>query len=285
MYDLGRWFEYLDNGLMLCNHSDSLAVIDPLTDSVLVDSSLAAGAVNAVTHTGDGKKAYLVRFGRLEVRSSSSLTLLSTIEWPYFGSMMGTSLAYSDTTQKLYWFVDDSVLAIDATRDTVTARMATCDLYSGVCLDHTGRYLFCASYDTMSVYDMRSDSLLACIQLLSPPLRIMSNPDLGYIYLACQDVVLVYPDAPPGVEETTSAEVRATNRGPTVVHGVLNLQSAINNLQSDIVLLSVDGRKVLDLHPGANDVRALAPGVYFVREGGLSREQRVAGIRKVVVTR
>ncbi|MBM3332835.1 YncE family protein, partial [candidate division WOR-3 bacterium] len=54
MYDLGRWFRYLENGLMLCNHSDSLALIDPRTDSVLVDSSLAAGGIYAVTHTRDG---------------------------------------------------------------------------------------------------------------------------------------------------------------------------------------------------------------------------------------
>ena len=30
-------------------------------------------------------------------------------------------------------------------------------------------------------------------------------------------------------------------------------------------LLDITGRKVLDLEPGVNDVRALAPGVYFVR--------------------
>jgi len=31
------------------------------------------------------------------------------------------------------------------------------------------------------------------------------------------------------------------------------------------MLLDISGRKVLDLKPGANDVRQLAPGVYFVR--------------------
>jgi hypothetical protein len=31
------------------------------------------------------------------------------------------------------------------------------------------------------------------------------------------------------------------------------------------VLLDVSGRKVLDLRPGRNDVRALPAGVYFVR--------------------
>jgi hypothetical protein len=44
------------------------------------------------------------------------------------------------------------------------------------------------------------------------------------------------------------------------------------------VLLDSSGRKVLDLHPGANDVRALAPGVYFVRDAADE-----GGTRKIVV--
>ena len=40
----------------------------------------------------------------------------------------------------------------------------------------------------------------------------------------------------------------------------------------------------MDLRPGANDVRALAPGVYFI--GGEERgAEDVGPIRKVVVTR
>jgi DNA-binding beta-propeller fold protein YncE len=283
VYDHGRWFEYLDNGLMLCNSSRSLTLIDAQTDSVLVDSSLAAGGIYAVTHTGDGEKVYLVRFGRLEVRSSSSLSLLKTVDWPYFApGSQGTSLAYSDTTRKLYWFVGDTVLAIDATRDTVTARLATSELYSGVCLDRTGRYVFCASYDTLSVYDMRSDSLLACIQLQFPPLRIMSNPDLGYVYLACQDMVLVYPDAPPGIEEAVNDEREVMSAGVSVVRGVLFLPPTL--LSPPSLLLSVDGRKVLDLKSGANDVRGLAPGVYFVRGPKTEDGRPGATVRKVVLT-
>jgi hypothetical protein len=49
-------------------------------------------------------------------------------------------------------------------------------------------------------------------------------------------------------------------------------------------LLDVSGRKVLDLRPGPNDVRALSPGVYFVREAtGVKRE--ASCVTKVVVTR
>jgi len=44
------------------------------------------------------------------------------------------------------------------------------------------------------------------------------------------------------------------------------------------VLLDISGRKVLDLHSGANDVSRLAPGVYFVLEA------QTRTVRKVVLT-
>jgi hypothetical protein len=39
---------------------------------------------------------------------------------------------------------------------------------------------------------------------------------------------------------------------------------------------------VLDLHLGANDVRALAPGVYFVRE--VQAQAQAQAVRKIVLT-
>jgi hypothetical protein len=50
-------------------------------------------------------------------------------------------------------------------------------------------------------------------------------------------------------------------------------------------LLDITGRKVLDLLPGPNDVRALAPGVYFVREEPQAASSKPQALRKVVVTR
>jgi hypothetical protein len=62
----------------------------------------------------------------------------------------------------------------------------------------------------------------------------------------------------------------------TIVRGVLRLPPLLSPPSS---LLSVDGRKVLSLEPGANDVSRLSPGVYFVREA------RAQAVRRVVVTR
>jgi hypothetical protein len=45
-------------------------------------------------------------------------------------------------------------------------------------------------------------------------------------------------------------------------------------------VLDLSGRNVLTLHPGTNDVRALAPGVYFVREA----QAQAQAVRKIVLT-
>ncbi|MBM3330580.1 hypothetical protein FJY68_01855 [candidate division WOR-3 bacterium] len=87
------------------------------------------------------------------------------------------------------------------------------------------------------------------------------------------------------VKATPSAEVRTTNRGPTIVRGILNLQSATCNLQPEVALLDAAGRKVLDLVPGPNDISRLAPGVYFMRpaSGVMRSASGVERMTKVII--
>ncbi len=284
-----KWFDYLGDDRMLCFLAETIALIDTRTDSILLYAPI--GGVYASAHTGDGKKLYVVRryTGRLEVWDTDSFSLLKTVDWPYF-DWTSTFLVYSDTTKRLYWFVgDDSVLAIDATADTVTARMATGHVWD-VCLDHTGRYVFATAFvdsaGVLSVYDTRPDSLVGIYSHLRYPKTLELSPEQHSIYVGCSDVILVYPDTPPGVEETSNAEVQTTNRGPTVLRGILHLPLPLGvERRASSVLLDVSGRKVMDLHPGANDVRAMAPGVYFIREGLGTRGEGLGKTRKVVVTR
>jgi hypothetical protein len=88
-------------------------------------------------------------------------------------------------------------------------------------------------------------------------------------------------DPKPAIAETPESEVRMTSGGATVVRGVLLLAARASSSAS--CLLDVSGRKVLDLHPGANDVRGLSPGVYFVREA--QAQTQTQAVHKVVVTR
>ncbi len=83
-----------------------------------------------------------------------------------------------------------------------------------------------------------------------------------------------------GIEESTKSQVEMTKVLPTVVRNVLFLPPSLLSPPSS--LLSIDGRKVLTLRPGANDVRSLAPGVYFVTVNG---SRNTVHVRKVLVTR
>jgi hypothetical protein len=94
-----------------------------------------------------------------------------------------------------------------------------------------------------------------------------------------------------GVQEAMNDEHRTMHGGPTVVRDVLVLNELgtrsklpeRNSVMSRAVLLDAAGRKVATLHEGANDVGALAPGVYFVREEPQAASHKL--FAKVVVTR
>jgi len=74
-----------------------------------------------------------------------------------------------------------------------------------------------------------------------------------------------------GIEESLKPQATSFELGPTIVRSVLVLPRDMTELPGNSdrvprpVLLDVCGRKVLDLGSGPNDVRRLAPGVYFVR--------------------
>jgi len=85
-----------------------------------------------------------------------------------------------------------------------------------------------------------------------------------------------------GVEERASGGWRVASYGPTIVSGVLNLRPTISGLRSQPKLLDAGGRVVMELRPGDNDVRGLAPGVYFVRTAQ-AQAQAQAAPRKIVL--
>jgi hypothetical protein len=87
-----------------------------------------------------------------------------------------------------------------------------------------------------------------------------------------------------GIEEGAEGErSRAEPCIPSLVHGVLSLRPAADGPQQE--LLDATGQKVLDLHPGSNDVSRLSPGVYFVSEGSGGQGFEGPSVRKVVVQR
>jgi len=92
-------------------------------------------------------------------------------------------------------------------------------------------------------------------------------------------LILTWFGVPTGIEEHQTPTAGRQTPTATIVRGVLNLQSAICNLKSEIVLLDASGRHVLDLRPGANDLSRLPAGVYFVRANEANGAYRVLLVR------
>jgi hypothetical protein len=91
--------------------------------------------------------------------------------------------------------------------------------------------------------------------------------------------------APLGVNEANNVAPGVMRPGASILRGVLLLPGDRGPGTGDrTALLDVTGRRVMNLQPGANDVRALASGVYFVGEGLGARGRGTGRIRKVIVS-
>jgi YVTN family beta-propeller protein len=111
------------------------------------------------------------------------------------------------------------------------------------------------------------------------------NERLNRMYAACQDDsrIAVFRDVGGGIQDENTRP-RLTCTAATIACGVLFLPEAPSRKPQAASLLDISGRKVLDLHPGANDVRVLAPGVYFIRGPKTEDGRPASTVRKVVLT-
>ena len=94
------------------------------------------------------------------------------------------------------------------------------------------------------------------------------NPVQNRVYVANFDgssISVLRDSGGAAIEESPKPQANSHKPTPTIVRGVLFLPPAL--LSPLASLLSIDGRKVMDLSAGANDVRALAPGVLRPKNG------------------
>lgn len=86
------------------------------------------------------------------------------------------------------------------------------------------------------------------------------------------------------VEETPNHAARTPDMVPTIVRGVLMYQPTAGSLRPTAELMDIAGRRVTDLKSGDNDIRHIAPGVYFLRDAsGVMPD--ASCVTKVVVAR
>jgi len=111
----------------------------------------------------------------------------------------------------------------------------------------------------------------------------------GYAYLVWCDLrnhrneLWFSTNRPLAIAEEPTQQSISAQPSATVVRRVLSLPQSLDpSIPS--CLLDISGREIMNLKPGANDVRALAPGVYFVREQPQAASSKLQAVRKIILT-
>jgi len=257
-----------------CEDSPTVRALDPVTDSVVKTFNLVGGSRS-------GRMALNPDLGRLYYTDQTadrmftidlladSVVASDSLPWNIEAMFLNRRLG------KLYLCSQDSakVLVFDCNQGRVVDTIQASYRYAGLMDDRNDKlYLRYGA-----VVDCRYDSVVTHLDSLSPRSMAWDAVD-NRVYMAPTSRVYVYRDDPYAVEERPVGFQE--HRFATIVRGILFLPK-MGTAPSGTVpsfgpsLLDISGRKVLDLRPGNNDVRALPTGVYFVRQAAGSRTTKV----------
>jgi YVTN family beta-propeller protein len=198
-------------------------------------------------------------------------------------------LVYNPTGQKLYVadYGVDSISVIDGTTMLELTRVKACDGPERLAVDTAGNKIYCAGWNKpgLAVIDGDNDSLIREFELEERVCRMTWSERFRRLYVChihqhTNPFLTAIEDTLVGGIQGSGGRCQVSSRvGPTVVRNVLVWSPTTPSLRNNgqdrdcpseggpvpALLLDVSGRKVLDLHPGENDLRALAPGAYFLR--------------------
>jgi YVTN family beta-propeller protein len=162
------------------------------------------------------------------------------------------------------------------------------------CYDPVTGRMYCTdrARDTLSVVDCRRHRVIAQAPIPTDgshtSIVYSAAAERCYVADYNNSSILVYRDTAEAVADEPLAKVTRTEPA-NIVHGWLllsELRPSHFGYGRAAVLVDAAGRRVLDLRLGPNDVRHLAPGVYFVRERSAVGGQRSAdSVRKVIITK
>jgi hypothetical protein len=118
-----------------------------------------------------------------------------------------------------------------------------------------------------------------------PERRSPANDSLAHLARRCLWARQVFEERLDGDLDHERPRIGSVQSLSGFVRDAILLPGAVGDGQSATGhLLDITGRRVMELRPGENDVRHLAPGVYFVRRTSDAGPD-VAGTRRVVIYR
>jgi YVTN family beta-propeller protein len=202
------------------------------------------------------------------------------------------ALCYNAAENKVYSAnrSGGKVTVIDAaTNNLITVLVVGSSPYA-LCYNPTNNKVYCANRDSanVTVIDGATDVVLRTMTVGDGPTDFAWNPVQNRVYVcnsAGGSITVLRDSGGAAVGEVSKPQVAGRRLEPTIVRGTLFLPEVTGPKSRATSLLDISGRSVQVLKPGANDVRALAPGVYFIREGLGTRGEGLGKTQKVVVTR
>ena len=203
-----------------------------------------------------------------------------------FYGIAGFHVMRSPTSRKVYAFNDsDSVVVVSTRERRVVKRLGFGGRVIPWLYDSRSDRLYLSRWsDSVLILYCRTDSVVARVEISgsSSSWPCFAAGPTGEVWIAKDKSVTVIRDTAAAVTDPRRADPPYRAQ-PTILRGELSLSRSLH-LSIPPVLLDVSGRKVLDLLPGPNDVRSLAPGIYFVRApSAASRE--LSAVTKVVIAR
>jgi len=276
-------------------NDNSVSVVNCSTNTVVATISVS-GRPAALCFNSQDNKVYCATPLDVAVIDGASNQVLAGL--PYeASSVTATALCYDSTQDKVYcsyyyssWpntyyrvSVYDGHADIPISTDTIPGSPSA--LYCNELNDK----VYCANQGSgtgvVTLIDGTTNQVLGSIPVGDKPVGFGHNRRQNRVYVANygSSNLSVLRDSGGGIQESLTPQAVSSKPAHTIIRGVLFLPEATNRKPQAASLMDVSGRNVLDLRPGANDVRVLAPGVYFVREA--QAQAQAQAIRKVVVTR
>jgi YVTN family beta-propeller protein len=152
--------------------------------------------------------------------------------------------------------------------------------------DSVNNKLYCATYadSSVSVIDGVTNAVIRTLSVGAAPASIACAPPQNRIFVANtgSTSISVLRDSGGGITERPTPQAAGPNPEATIVRGVLMMPVSLFSLHSS--LFDLTGRRIMSLRPGANSIRHLAPGLYFLSERRADGTSR-GGLCKVVIVR
>jgi DNA-binding beta-propeller fold protein YncE len=252
------------SGFAYGSYRDSgFAVIEPRTDSILGHVAVGHDVRRFVANTALNEIWFFTEDNRSRIRilSCDNHQVVDSVELP--SELF--DLVWLEDWNRLYAVCTSSVFVVECRSRQHSGTIPLGTRYRNYgwrhVLDRRNHKLYVADTAKTFVVDVFRDSVVA--EFDTPyASEIAWNPVDSRVYVCSRrdNRIWVFRDEVTGESEKRLTASRRYQGAATIVHNSLPLR-----WKSPAELLDIAGRRVMSLQPGINDIRHVAPGVYFVR--------------------